>query len=1362
MPSIRCTTKVHRLPGRGVRFGLASIAVFAAAVTMAFAQVQPISPLRLVPPSIPHGIATPHPGVPTAEPLPSPIASQTPASAAMHTVLQGRPRGSVVPLSLLPPLPQRTTANGYQRRVHIQAATGATLNITPNGGNANCVLSVGTLIVVNCDVFVQSSGLTGGDTFQDYDIAPNVADGTAGTAISGTYTNGNNPTSDVTLGAAGVWVFGTLDVTTNKWVAVVYVTVSESFVLRVYQDSFHTQETYQFAAGTSSSAYIYATNLTASDYYVVYAESTSINPHCVFSSPIQSSMPANALCQPNLSVGQQAPGGNLQVAWAIAANLPAGTYSIALFDKTTNQRVAQVQVSVTGSSGAVMLLHPDTTAGTATNPSPAPAPVATPGTEFAWDSANDQSVSGVNMTVNMAPNSSYEWTISDPTGATTFTNGPVNTGGNASNLFNFMNGASSPGNYVSRSFSAALYDNTAKAVYASQFFQLVGYYASTTYNANATTLTVAAGGSTTSNLTFTNNSPERYGALNSDNFSKIAYTTGTDFTHNVNNGNGVTVTLPGKTLAQCQGAGCSISVTDSSGNAWTVTDICGGAGGASSANNECYIELDPSNPNNTLPANGTITITGASFQNFAGGGCVNSCELFTSVLPQHGVLWSSITSTDAFAPTYIAGGTSGGTASVALSGNNGPNYQSNTPQQIEAHLYAPYTSQAQYHRGSPYPIDTNYFDIFGFTVTNSSSQAINVLAFGEPGSYASFGVLDYLRLDPNLPNLAWNLDTGCTRALQAFGRKYFCLNGKGQGGGTNATIAPGQTKTIYIDFNAAPGSFNFADWLVFAANPNVFAMTASGVATIPVTSAGVNQSVDNLAYAQYSLDSSLMAASFAPASVGKSTSQPENIVVTNTSTAQDAFPDYLDTIIIAASNTYSTSGNPSVVAPPGWSYVATTAYNGQNWWWFSPCTNRLTSQNYLPPTSVPLTAPFANPQPECNANANALAPGASATFKFTLQNLNTTGSIPFTMYAHGANGGGWSQGKVFDLLVNTVSAGVGFSKAGGYPTPATVATNTLPTIGGNPNPTYGNAFVYTVTNNSGAGQNMTSFRIRIPGVDTSGVNATDSSGNVWHVTGAIPTLGGNVDGCTVTNTLAAETATSGGADGEIDIGGGGCALIPGDTMTLSFTMLGPQSEGDTYPFGTYCINNTGGGCTIANPGNTGGANWIGDDEVQVQLTVGLSVVVDPSNPGPGGSTPVVSCSTCAFSGSTVDFGTFTHNSTTTFGDTVRASIIMQSSTALTYTLSVQANNNPGRTPAAPTNELLMQDDSANSTSGAGITFDVPSYTVVPTGSAVTIANGTSVTTRTTPYDVLQNFELSIGTEPITAQQSIITYTLIAN
>lgn len=738
--------------GRSARCGIAALAVFAAAVTMAFAQVQPINPLRPIIPPSPSQLATPRPGLPGILPVPHPttLATSTPFVGMRPLATMGRPKGSVVPLSLLPRLPLRTSANSYSRRVHILAATGATLTVAPDFGNPNCVLSVGTLIVVNCDVFVQSSGLTGGDTFQDYYIAPNVADGTAGTALSATYTNGNNPNDNVTLNSAGLWVFGTLDVTTGKWVAVVYVTVSESFVLRVYQDSFHTQETYQFAAGTSESAYIYATNLTASDYYVVYIESTSINPHCVYSAPIQSSMGANALCQPNLSVGQQAPGGNLQVAWPIGATLPAGTYSIALFDKTTNQRVAQVQVSVTGSSGAVMLLHPDTTAGTATNPSPAPAPIGTPGTEFAWDSANDQSVSGVNMTVNAAPTSSYEWTISDPTGATPFTNGPVNTGGNVSNLFNFNAGALPPGNYVSRSFSAAMYDATAKSVYASQFFQLVGYYASTTFNANATTLTVPTGGSATSNLTFTNNSPERYGALNSDNFAKIAYTTGPDFTHSNATGNGLTMTLPGFTLAQCQGTGCTASVTDSSGNSWTATDICGDTGGASSGTNECYLELDPVSTSTTLPPNGTITITGAAFQKFNGGGCAGnvSCELFTSVLPQHGVLWSSITSTDAFAPSYVSSGTLGGTASVALSGTNGPAYQSNTPQQVEAHLYAPYTSQAQYHRGSPYAIGTNYFDIFGFNIHNSSSKTINVLAFGEPGSYASFGVLDYLQMDP--------------------------------------------------------------------------------------------------------------------------------------------------------------------------------------------------------------------------------------------------------------------------------------------------------------------------------------------------------------------------------------------------------------------------------------------------------------------------------------------------------------------------------------------------------------------------------------------------------------------------------------
>ncbi|MGC8485440.1 MAG: hypothetical protein ACP5O6_07400, partial [Candidatus Baltobacteraceae bacterium] len=341
---------------------LQSIAVAAivagAAVATAFGRGVPAGIL-------PHPIVTPigAPILHTPPPLPiPPLLHPTPTPSALPGFPQPqsnvRAPGSIVPLSELPRLPMRTAMNTlHPGQRQIQAATGATILLTASG-STSCGITAGDNFTVGCTADWQSSGLTGGDTFQDYYIAPNVADGTAGTTVGGGYGAPSGSVHATALSVAGVYTFGVLDTTTNQWVAVIYINVSVNYNFGVYQDAFHTQLISQFAAGTSSAAYIYATNITPSDFYVVYIESTSINPVCIFSAPVQSSYTANALCQPNLSSGEQAPGGNLSVTWPISSTQPAGTYSVVLFDKTTNERIAQQQISVTGPSGETMLLYP--------------------------------------------------------------------------------------------------------------------------------------------------------------------------------------------------------------------------------------------------------------------------------------------------------------------------------------------------------------------------------------------------------------------------------------------------------------------------------------------------------------------------------------------------------------------------------------------------------------------------------------------------------------------------------------------------------------------------------------------------------------------------------------------------------------------------------------------------------------------------------------------------------------------------------------------------------------------------------------------------------------------------------------------
>jgi hypothetical protein len=203
---------------------------------------------------------------------------------------------------------------------------------------------------------------------------------------------------------------------------------------------------------------------------------------------------------------------------------------------------------------------------------------------------------------------------------------------------------------------------------------------------------------------------------------------------------------------------------------------------------------------------------------------------------------------------------------------------------------------------------------------------------------------------------------------------------------------------------------------------------------------------------------------------------------------------------------------------------------------------------------------------------------------------------------------------------------------------------------------------------------------------------------------------------------------------------------------VNITAIGPSSENDTYQWST-----------VVNPGSaTAGQAWLGDTDVKVVLSIGLNMVIDPTNPGPGGSTPVISCGTCGFSGTTVDVGSVGNNASGTFTDIARASVYITSATAVNWSLSVQASNNPANSTGMPTNELQTQVDSGNSSQGAGITFDQTAFGVVPTASSLLLANGTSITSRTTPYDVLQNFKVSIGNEAVAPQAVTLTYTLVAN
>ncbi len=262
---------------------------------------------------------------------------------------------------------------------------------------------------------------------------------------------------------------------------------------------------------------------------------------------------------------------------------------------------------------------------------------------------------------------------------------------------------------------------------------------------------------------------------------------------------------------------------------------------------------------------------------------------------------------------------------------------------------------------------------------------------------------------------------------------------------------------------------------------------------------------------------------------------------------------------MAVPTSLTVSGNPAPTTP-GWAYLGQQASGGFTNYWFGVCAGQFVTADG-PPATTPLTSPAAA-LPQCtNAQEQySLAPSATLTVPIKFSNL-PAGTANFNMYAHGANANGWTSAKQFSLNVSSASASAGFSAAGGYPTPAPVPANTVPQIGGDPNVTYGNAYTYTVKNTGPT--NITSLTVTVPGTDVNGNNATDGSGQTWLLTGA-PTLSGNVDGCTVTSSNSAQTN---GTNGAINVGGGSCALKPGDTLQIRLHRERPVGAKRLVPMG---------------------------------------------------------------------------------------------------------------------------------------------------------------------------------------------------
>jgi hypothetical protein len=881
-------------------------------------------------------------------------------------------------------------------------------------------------------------------------------------------------------------------------------------------------------------------------------------------------------------------------------------------------------------------------------------------------------------------------------------------------------------------------------------------------------------------------------------------------------GYGVTMTMTGCTGAYNSATGCTETVTDSSGNSWTVADFCSTATPTNPGlESQCVLKFTPSGEVTLLPG---ASITTPSLTFYAQGGTGNwpcydtPCATTTTILPADGLAWSNTSSTSpAWNPVYY--GSSGeaisGTAHALFIG--AATFPGDTSRTVNAvatnppktpwyntHFYPSSFVQGDYQNSTPYALAAGRDDVLvidlaacnGNNNPDPGCQATSGQGIGEVMiTFPSAINASAITVDPGEPTQAGGngyyalaSGNGNNACQQTVAPNAICLNPganayNGTGNQNDVGVNVGNTGQIWLDVPATTSSYVEQPLQVSAYSTGELTfttMTADTYTETPVVGGGVaGTAVNSLELQGFSLNSNLMAAQFSPSTVSPGTTTTSySLTFTNTTTAADPNPDPVDAIVVEqTTNSGWTLSAPSVTGPTGWGSISGTGVSpggaALEYWFGCDTATTITSTTGGPPQTPPtVTNPTANVAAPggtiCSNENNALAAGESATLNFTLKDT-TTGTQTFYVYAHGANGGGWSAPKTVTVNSSSETASAKLYSVAAGATDAScstadnVATNSVAQVSA-----AQECFIYEVTNTSSSGQDIGTVDISLPAFD---VNGLATSGSAWNlvgtpateyvvlgaITGGVFKTTGIPAGCAI-NTTNTYNPTQGSTAGQIQVSG--CTgLAPNDNIAVEFVADTPSTQSDSYLLPA----------TI--DGATAGLAWTGSDEVTVTFSLGLAISVDPSNPGPGNSHPNVVCNPaqCTFSGETVNFGEFAANTTITGTDVVRATVVYEGSTLTgTCPAGAGAATNTWQLQVAATTsattELLTSADETNSTSGLVYATGAGTY-FSPTATAVTLACGQE--TSGTDYDVLQNFEVENGTD-LTGHQVTITYTLIAN
>ena len=1234
-------------------------------------------------------------------------------------------------LGQLPPLPMRTVANTARPRFRPMAADGDSITINAFygcGANQGQIYATGCLILWRFNAAVSSGADQLEDCYASSEQPNTVAD------CSSAHTG--NPWESTTLSTAGTWVLGTLDVTTGKWLAVVYLPVTSPTVyLDTFSDQFYKNEGGQFTAASGKTVYIQATGLTGgSEKYEVYVEYTSVSPYCVYTAPAESpAAGADALCNPaNDSGDLTTSNGTLQVAWPLSTSYPSGTYSIVLWDVTAGQRLAEREVSIAASSSGSLTITP-----AGGNASPNPKPAGTPGAIFAYDSQNEDSDSALTFAATgLGFTGQIKLAISDPTGQVQQTYTGNSTGGTYGGQSWNIQTLMTPSNYPFDAWTATITSATSGAVLASKAFRMVGYSLQTEFTDPLSTALTMSTTQQTTTLQFTNTGASVYGAGNGDPISAIAFDDGTK---------GIVLTLgdgTASTTGVCAGAASCQTETavDSSGVSWSVYNYCAGNGN----NESCTIYASPMTAGNALATGASLTILDLEYQkNSNGANCTTGCAATTTILPKDGLTWSSSTQTVATNPVYFTKGTGGktyaATGHIYLYGYRTGANRLHAGEEVHGYTVRAATAgetSVTYTATSPSSSGTASL-VYAVTITNNSSGGTTGISKFEVQLPSAFsGGIAGAKLDAASPT-AW-LIVNCPGGTPS---NTVCFQ---RGGGNNNGIVAGTSQTLYFDIAPPASSFAYTDAAIQVSDPAAFGVTADARWTEFAGPTPGPATVDSTALVGYSLNSTYMSVVTSPQSIGQNVTKNITFAVTNTNLGSDANPDYLDAVVIAvptanAFNTFS-------VTNTGWSELGSYVVGANTYYFFGLCSTQA-SAIYEPPN---------NGMPSCGQaieQADAIGPGGSLTFTANL--TSGTGNVAMEMYAHGANGNGWSAAKNFSETVTTTSLDAGFSAVGAAPPPA-VANGSIPSVGADSSSTLGNYYVYTLQNTSSGGgsNNVSSVTITVPGRDTSGENGTDGSGKSWTITSA-PTLSGTgFSGCSVT---AYSSASTSGNNGAIVIGGASCALTPGGEMNVNFTAQAPYRVNDTYRFSATALNGT----TSVPVAET----WTNDTEMEVVLSASLTLTIDPGTNAAAGTSPVPNCASCSFTlPATIEAGNVSNDGSLLATDVAEVDVSTDASSPEGWKLYVSTSTNPSNTGGTYTNELVSDVDSAHSISGAGVNYDQTSLGVIPatTGGMLLADTGSGTTPRRKPFGFVMNYEIYINGGPTTAETTTVTYTFIAN